>query len=590
VNTLATLTWKVGGTQGEGIDSTGDIFATTLNRLGYYLFTYRHFMSLIKGGHTNYKVRVAESPVRYHGDDLDILVAFDQRTIDENVYELTEDGVLIYDSSKLKSPVIPDGIQVKLCPVPVTDMAKELGSPIMKNMVASGVSAAIVGLSADAFDSLIEERFGKKGESVVESNKAAVRAGFEFAMERYGVLKQLPNPQPADDGGGHLFISGNEAVGLGALAAGCRFLAAYPITPATEIMYTALAHFPKYGGKVLQAEDEIAACIMAIGANYAGVRAMTSTSGPGLSLMQEAIGLAGISETPLVIVDVMRGGPGTGLPTKTEQSDLNELVYGSHGEIPRIVLTPSTVEECFYYTAEAFNLAEKYQCPVIVATDLYLGMSKQSVPVGAIDFEKVTIDRGELISDEELLALTPGEYRRYAVTESGISKRSIPGQKNGRFVAMSNEHDEGANEEIEDPETRVQQMAKRMRKLDAFDPSALGVEYDGPETTEWTLVGFGSTRAQIGEAVKHLQVKGVKVGHLQIKVVKPFPDALVKRYLSGAERILVVENNATGQLAELIRARVGFHDKIQSCLKFSGDPFTVEEILAHCKLEQGVGL
>ncbi|BCU82305.1 2-oxoglutarate ferredoxin oxidoreductase subunit alpha [Polycladomyces abyssicola] len=587
---MATLTWKVGGAQGEGIDSTGDIFATTLNRLGYYLFTYRHFMSLIKGGHTNYKVRVAESPVRYHGDDLDILVAFDQRTIDENAHELTEDSVLIYDSGKLKSLVIPDGIQVKLCPVPVTDMAKELGSPIMKNMVASGVSAAIVGLSADAFDSLIEERFGKKGDSVVESNKAAVRAGFEFTMERYGVLKQLPNPQPADDGGGHLFISGNEAVGLGALAAGCRFLAAYPITPATEIMYTALAHFPRYGGKVLQAEDEIAACIMAIGANYAGVRAMTSTSGPGISLMQEAIGLAGISETPLVIVDVMRGGPGTGLPTKTEQSDLNELVYGSHGEIPRIVLTPSTVEECFYYTAEAFNLAEKYQCPVIVATDLYLGMSKQSVPVGAIDFEKVTIDRGELISDEELLALAPGEYRRYAVTESGISKRSIPGQKNGRFVAMSNEHDEGANEEIEDPETRVQQMAKRMRKLNAFDPSVLSVEYDGPETTKWTLVGFGSTRAQIGEAVKHLQDKGVKVGHLQIKVVKPFPDALVKRYLSGAERILVVENNATGQLAELIRARVGFHDRIQSCLKFSGDPFTVEEILAHCKLEQGVGL
>ncbi|MDN4594915.1 2-oxoacid:acceptor oxidoreductase subunit alpha [Polycladomyces subterraneus] len=585
---MATLTWKVGGAQGEGIDSTGDIFATTLNRLGYYLFAYRHFMSLIKGGHTNYKVRVADHPVGYHGDDLDILIAFDQRTIDENAHELTEDSVLIYDSGKLKSPVIPDG--VKLCPVPVTNMAKDLGSPIMKNMVAGGVSAAIVGLSADAFDSLIEERFGKKGESMVQSNKAAVRAGFEFAMERYGVLKQLPNPQPAEDGGGHLFLSGNEAVGLGALAAGCRFLAAYPITPATEIMYTALAHFPKYGGKVLQAEDEIAACIMAIGANYAGVRAMTSTSGPGLSLMQEAIGLAGISETPLVIVDVMRGGPGTGLPTKTEQSDLNELVYGSHGEIPRIVLTPSTVEECFYYTAKAFNLAEKYQCPVIVATDLYLGMSKQSVPVGAIDFEKVTIDRGELISEEELLALGPGEYRRYAVTESGISKRSIPGQKYGRFVAMSNEHDEGANEEIEDPETRVQQMAKRMRKLDAFDPSALGVEYDGSETTELTLVGFGSTRAQIGEAVKQLRENGVKVGHLQIKVVKPFPDAMVKRYLSGAERILVVENNATGQLAELIRARVGFHNKIQSCLKFSGDPFTVEEILAHCKLEQEVGM
>src|SRR5690606_22149454 len=477
---------------------------------------------------------------------------------------------------------------IRLCPVPVTEMAKEVGSPIMKNMIACGVSAGLVGLSPDAFDSLIEDRFGKKGEQVVAKNKEAVKKGYDYALAHFGQLKKLPDPEPEEDGGGHLFLSGNEAVALGALAAGCRFLAAYPITPATEIMYAALAHFPRFGGKVIQAEDEIAACIMAIGANYAGVRAMTSTSGPGISLMQEAIGLAGITETPLVVVDVMRGGPGTGLPTKTEQSDLNELLYGSHGEIPRIVLTPTSVEECFRYTAEAFNLAEKYQCPVIVATDMFLGMSKQSVPVDAIDFSSISIDRGELISDEELAQMAQGAYRRSTVTESGISKRSIPGQKNGRFVALSNEHDDGAIEEIEDPQTRVEQMSKRMRKLKSFDADAIGYSYDGPETTEWTLVGFGSTAAQIQEAVAGLRSRGIRTGHLQLRVLNPFPDESVKRILEGAERMLVAENNATGLLAERIRARVGFHDNIASYLKFSGDPSTVKEILGHVHQEERV--
>lgn len=585
------LTWKVGGAQGEGIDSTGDIFAMTLNRKGHYLFAYRHFMSLIKGGHTNFKARIAPGKLGYHGDGLDVLIAFDQKTIDYNWHELNEDAVLIYDSSRIKSPSIPeDKPNVHLCPVPVTNMAKEVGSPIMKNMVACGVSAAIVGLQPDIFDTLIQDRFGKKGEKVVESNKTAIKAGFDYAMEHYGVLKSVPEPVVEKDGGGHLFLSGNEAVSMGALFAGCRFLAAYPITPATEILYWALAHWPKYGGKIVQAEDEIAACIMAIGANYAGTRAMTSTSGPGLSLMQEAIGLAGISETPLVIVDVMRGGPGTGLPTKTEQSDLNELIYGSHGEIPRIVLTPSTVEECFSFTIEAFNLAEKYQCPVIVATDLFLGMSKQSINVDDIDLENIDINRGHILTDEELAEIEARAYQRYKVTESGISPRTIPGQKNGMFTALSNEHSEGSPVEIEDPETRKLMMDKRMKKLNDFDLGDRAYEYHGPEETDVTLVGFGSTVSQMKEAAASLKAKGLRVGRLTVKVVKPFPDAPVKKLLHGAEKIVVVENNATGQFAELLKQRVGFHDKITNCLKYDGDPFTVKEILDHCEQFKGVAV
>lgn len=583
------LTWKVGGAQGEGIDSTGEIFAMTLNRRGHYIFAYRHFMSLIKGGHTNFKVRVASDKVGYHGDGLDVLIAFDQKTIDYNWHELNENAVLIYDSSRIKSPSIPeDKPGVSQCPVPVTDMAKEVGSAIMKNMVACGVSAAIVGLKPDIFDTLIQDRFGKKGEKIVESNKTAIKAGYDYAMEHFGVLKSVPQATREKDGGGHVFLSGNEAISMGALFAGCRFLAAYPITPATEILYWALAHWPKYGGKIVQAEDEIAACIMAIGANYAGTRAMTSTSGPGLSLMQEAIGLAGISETPLVIVDVMRGGPGTGLPTKTEQSDLNELMYGSHGEIPRIVLTPSTVEECFDFTIQAFNLAEKYQCPVIVASDLFLGMSKQSLNVDDIDLEHIEIDRGDILTDEQLAALEERAYQRYKITESGISPRTIPGQKNGMFTALSNEHSEGSPVEIEDPETRKRMMDKRMKKLNDFDFGERAYEYDGPEETDITLAGFGSTVSQMKEAQAILEREGLKVGRLTVKVVKPFPDEAVKRVLQGAGNIVVVENNATGQFADLLKQRVGFHDKISNCLKYDGDPFTVKEILDHCEQFKGV--
>ena len=583
------LTWKVGGAQGEGIDSTGEIFAMTLNRRGHYIFAYRHFMSLIKGGHTNFKVRVASDKAGYHGDGLDVLIAFDQKTIDYNWHELNENAVLIYDSSRIKSPSIPeDKPGVSLCPVPVTDMAKEVGSAIMKNMVACGVSAAVVGLKPDIFDTLIQDRFGKKGEKIVESNKSAIKAGYDYAMKQFGVLKSVPEATLEKDGGGHVFLSGNEAISMGALFAGCRFLAAYPITPATEILYWALAHWPKYGGKIVQAEDEIAACIMAIGANYAGTRAMTSTSGPGLSLMQEAIGLAGISETPLVIVDVMRGGPGTGLPTKTEQSDLNELMYGSHGEIPRIVLTPSTVEECFDFTIQAFNLAEKYQCPVIVASDLFLGMSKQSLSVDDIDLEHIEIDRGNILTDEQLAALEERAYQRYKITETGISPRTIPGQKNGMFTALSNEHSEGSPVEIEDPETRKRMMDKRMKKLNDFDFGERAYEYDGPEETDITLAGFGSTVSQMKEAQAILEREGLKVGRLTVKVVKPFPDEAVKRVLQGAGNIVVVENNATGQFADLLKQRVGFHDKISNCLKYDGDPFTVKEILDHCEQFKGV--
>lgn len=576
MNNLKDLKWKVGGAQGEGIDSTGEIFAITLNRMGYYLFAYRHFMSLIKGGHTNYKVRIASQPVHYHGDDLDILLAFDQRTIDENFHELKDGSILIYDSSKLKEAKIPDqGKKVNVCPIPIYDIAQQLGNSIMKNMVAAGASCAAVGLEPSVFHEVIEGIFQKKGENIINANKEAIKKGYDYYKENFNFKLELPEKTGKPNK--NLFMTGNEGIGLGALTAGCRFLAAYPITPATEIMYNALAHFPRFGGKIIQAEDEIAACLMAIGGNYAGVRSMTSTSGPGLSLMMEALGLAGISETPLVIVDVQRGGPATGLPTKTEQSDLNEMIYGSHGEIPRIVITPTTAEEAFYYIQHAFNLAEKYQCPVIVGTDMFMGMSKKSI--SDLDFGKIKINRDEIISDEELQKIEKGMFKRYNLeTKTGISPRSIPGQKNGRYVALGNEHEE-TGYEIEDPETRVKMMDKRMRKLKHFDPSEIGIYFSGEDQFDILLIGFGSTFAQIDEAYQELKEKGEKVAHLQVKVVYPFPRKIVGEQIQKAAKVFVVDHNATGQLRQLIQKEVGYHEKLTSILKYDGNPFSVREIV-----------
>jgi 2-oxoglutarate ferredoxin oxidoreductase subunit alpha len=580
---LQDLTWKVGGAQGEGIDSTGEIFATTLNRMGYYVFSYRHFMSLIKGGHTNYKVRVSDQPVRYHGDSLDVFIVFDQRSIDENLHELTDDSIVIYDPKDFDAKV-PEGLNLKLCPIPMSEIAKDVGNVIVKNMVACGASAAIVGLSLSGFDSVVQDRFGKKGENIIKSNKEALQRGYDYCMEHYGQLKKLPLRSGTE---GHYFMSGNEATGVGALMGGCRFLAQYPITPATEVMYWLLENMPKYGGKIIQAEDEIAACIMAIGANYAGARAMTATSGPGFSLMMEALGFAGISETPLVIVDVQRGGPSTGLPTKVEQSDLNEMLYGSHGEIPRIVLIPSTIEECREFMERAFNLAAHYQCPVIVGSDLYLGMSKQSISVDQFDVNHIDIDRGAMISDGELAELEKGAYKRFEITASGISPRAIPGQKNGVFVATSNEHDENRYE-IEDPEMRNAMMKKRDRKLATFDASDWGIEFNGSGKEEIVLVGFGSTYAQLSEARQVLQANGIEVSHLHLKALMPFPDNQVKKLLQGAHHILIIENNLTGQVAQLVRQRVGFHDRIHQLNKFDGNPLTVKEIVNEAKKLQGV--
>ncbi|WP_436871803.1 2-oxoacid:acceptor oxidoreductase subunit alpha [Mammaliicoccus sciuri] len=566
------ISWKVGGQQGEGIESTGEIFATAMNRQGYYLYGYRHFSSRIKGGHTNNKIRVSSKPVRAISDDLDILIAFDQETIEVNYHEMLEGSIIIADEKA--KPQNPEDSKAQLVSLPFTGVAKELGTALMKNMVAVGATCAVMDLDTKVFESLIKDLFGKKGESVVDLNIQALNEGYRLMSEQMDDLQSEHTLEPTDSEG-HLFMIGNDAIGLGAVAAGVRFMAAYPITPASEIMEYMIDRLPALGGTVIQTEDEIAACTMAIGSNYAGVRSFTSSAGPGLSLMMESIGLSGMTETPLVIVNTQRGGPSTGLPTKQEQSDLMQMIYGTHGDIPKIVLAPTSASDAFYLTVEAFNLAEEYQCPVILLSDLQLSLGKQTVE--SLDYSKVEIRRGALVEGDLEKQEDKAYFKRYALTDSGISPRILPGTKGGIHHVTGVEHDE-EGKPSESAENRQKQMDKRMRKTAQLlidEPVESNEKY---EEADILYVGFISTAGAIEEAISRLDQQNVKVNHIQIRQLHPFPTDVVQEALNKAKKVVVAEHNYQGQLSNIIKMNINHQNKIINQTKYDGTPFLPHEI------------
>ena len=567
------VSWKVGGQQGEGIESTGEIFATAMNRKGYYLYGYRHFSSRIMGGHTNSKIRVSTTPVHAISDDLDILIAFDQETIELNHHEMREDSVIIADSKA--KPEKPDNCRAQLIDLPFTATAKELGTAKMKNMVAIGATCAVMDLDISGFETLITNMFTKKGDKVVELNIEALNEGYRLMNEQ---LNNVDADFILDktDGKPHLYMIGNDAIGLGALSAGSRFMAAYPITPASEIMEYMIENLPKVGGTVVQTEDEIAAANMAIGSNYAGVRAFTASAGPGLSLMMEAIGLSGMTETPFVVINTQRGGPSTGLPTKQEQSDLMQMIYGTHGDIPKIVVAPTDAEDAFYLTMEAFNLAEQYQCPVIVLSDLQLSLGKQTVE--QLDYNKIEINRGDIIqSDIEREENDKTYFKRYALTESGVSPSPIPGVKGGIHHVTGVEHnEEGKTSEAAD--NRQQQMDKRMRKTENLliqNPVEADVQH---ETADILYLGFISTKGAIQEGKSRLESQNIKVNHIQIRQLHPFPSETIQKEVDKASKVVVVEHNYQGQLANILKMNVNLGDKLVNQTKYDGTPFLPHEI------------
>lgn len=569
---LHQLSWKVGGQQGEGIESTGEIFSTAMNRLGYHLYGYRHFSSRIKGGHTNNKITVRPTTVSSIADDLDILVAFDQETIDVNYKELTEKSIILADAKF--EPVNPEDSKAPLFAVPFTEIATELGTSLMKNMVAIGATAALLNLDATVFQSVVDEIFGRKGEEVVQKNLEAIARGREAVAQQIGERVGSWQLAPAD-GKRRLFMIGNDAIAFGALAAGVRFMAAYPITPASEIMEYLIKKLPKFGGAVIQTEDEIAAATMAIGANYGGVRSFTASAGPGLSLMMEAIGLSGMTEQPLVVVDTQRGGPSTGLPTKQEQSDLMAMLYGTHGEIPKVVIAPSTGEEAFYDTIQAFNIAEEMQCPVILVTDLQLSLGKQTVE--PFDYNKVEIRRGKIVEGDIEQSPTKDYFKRYENTEDGISPRVFPGTPNGIHHVTGVEHDE-TGKPSEATGNRRDQMDKRFRKLEKLQFDTPVYKNAPHEQADVLLVGFNSTRGAIEEVQEKLNAEGIKANHAHVRLIFPFPVEEMAPLVQHAKKVIVVENNMTGQLANILKMNVGGHQKVESLTKYDGTPFLPREL------------
>jgi len=573
------LNWAIGGEAGDGIDSTGKIFAQALSRAGRHVFTSKDFASRIRGGYTAYKIRTDTERVQSVVDRLDVLIALTQRTVDENLDELHAGSVVIYDGERSWEAEVPG--EVVGVDVPLKRLAEEAGGAIMRNVVALGAAAAITDFPLTCLDEALEKRFGDKGEQIVAGNREAARLGAEYVREEYSGLDDR-----IDDYGheyhlertdaDYVLLNGDEAIGMGALAAGCRFYAGYPITPATDVMEYLKGRIERYGGSVVQAEDELAAINLALGAARGGARAMTATSGPGIDLMTETFGLVATSETPLVIADVMRSGPSTGMPTKQEQGDLDMLLYGGHGEVPRFVLAPTTIAECFHKTVEAFNLAEKYQTPVYLVADLSLAVTEQTYDPGEFDMDAVEIERGRIVDDDEVEEWLDGQgrFRPHADTEDGISPRALPGTVDGAHMSTGLEHDE-LGRRTEDADVRVRQVDKRNRKVDTareredWSPREFGVP--GADTL---VVSWGSNEGAILEAMTLLEDRGIDVRFVSVPYL--FPRADLSEAVAAAERTAVVECNATGQFADVLEHDV--LERVDRINKYTGVRFKADEL------------
>ncbi len=563
---------KIGGEAGQGMQTINHTLAHVFTRGGLHVFAIQDYQSRIRGGHNFSELRIKDSPVFAITYGINLLIALNKETIDLHKGELHEGGVIIYDGEKIKTEA-----HSSLLSVPLDRFAMESGNRLYGNSVAAGAALGLLGYDFEPLAGVLRDVFGKKG-TVAEDNVKAARAGYDFTKKNGSAQFQW-KLRPSSDKR-RLLISGNEALPLGALAAGCKFMSAYPMTPSTGVMTYLAGKAMEWGMIVEQAEDEIAAITMAIGASFAGVRAMTATSGGGFCLMVEGLGLAGMTETPIVVVEGQRPGPAIGLPTRTEQSDLEFVLHASHGEFPRAVLAPGTAEEAFYAVAKAFNLAEKYQTPVIVMSDQHLADSYWTID--NLDISRVTIDRGQLLQPEDTEKLIG--YKRHAITDSGISPRALAGYPGITVVTDSDEHDEEGHL-TEDTELRTRMVLKRMRKQIGLTQEIGPPRFYGASNPEILLVGWGSTYGAIREAVDLLQFTsggGKKVGMMHLSEIWPFLSEVVSSALESSRACYVVENNATGQLARLIRRETG-KTVTGRILKFDGLPFSPEYIIEGMK-------
>jgi 2-oxoglutarate/2-oxoacid ferredoxin oxidoreductase subunit alpha len=561
-------TIRIGGEAGQGVQTIGDTLAKVFARAGYHAFIHQDYESRIRGGHNFYQIRVSEKPVASSKDRMDIVIALDRPSIANNRDRLTEGGMIVYDSSILKEEHEGD----RFLDVPFVDLAtKDGGGRIMANTVATGAVLGMLGMDLDIFATVIGDLFEKKGPKTIEENQRAAERGRDFAVANCkGCAFKAP---PV--GAAHMLIDGNTAIGLGALVSGCRFYTAYPMTPSTGVLNFMAAKSEEYGVAVEQAEDEIAAINMAIGASFAGVRSMTGTAGGGFALMVEGVSLAAMTETPVVILVGQRPAPATGLPTRTEQGDLLFVLHAGHGEFPRLLFAPGSPEQAFYLTNKAFDLACKYQIPAFILTDQYLADSQWTYP--GFDLSRVVYTDYRL---REPQTNGPNDYKRYAHTDSGVSPFAVPGRSNRLVVADSDEHDEEGHL-TEDGEIRRRMVEKRLlRKFPSLKAEISPPFFYGSREPDTVLVGWGSTYGVLREATDHLARQG-KVALLHFSEIFPFPDTDKFDYLNllrQARRTICVENNATSQFARLMRMETG-HTFTSTINRYDGRPWLLETIL-----------
>ncbi|MGA7922591.1 MAG: 2-oxoacid:acceptor oxidoreductase subunit alpha [Thermoplasmata archaeon] len=580
---MGEITIRVGGAAGDGIASVGETIARSLSRMGLHVHGLNSYQSVIRGGHVWFQARASTERIYSQGDRCDVLYALNRETVEVHRSTLSEGGTLVYDPEKfaVSDGELPAGTHALA--VPTLELARKYTTQsILQNAVGLGATCFLSGISPDVLRTALADSFGKKTGEVVDWNLGASAAGYQFAESHASVNDRAVHPT----GPAKLLLTGNQAIALGAAAAGVKFLAQYPMTPASTIMHWLAAHSSDLGIVVKQAEDELGAINMAIGASFGGVRAMTATSGGGFSLMVEALGMAGMCEVPLVVVESQRAGPSTGLPTKTEQGDLNLMLGAGQGEFPRAILAPSDPKEAFDAMVDAFRLAEEFQTPVLVASDLYL-----SENFG-------TIDRGDINLDVPLSSLftvesNGHEFKRYAITESGVSPRSIPGQPGLQFVAGSDEHDERGHL-VSDVRSgipqwvneRTRMMDKRMRKLKGLASASSPPRREGPSDAELTFVAWGSTVGPVRDAMIELTRRGHTTNLIHVSTVFPLHTETLSSQLQEARHLLLVEANYSGQLGRLIRAETG-HDLPSKFLKYDGEPFYPNEIVLRTLEEIG---
>ncbi len=611
------LIWRIAGGSGDGIDSTSQNFTKALMRSGLNVFTHRHYPSRIRGGHTYVEVRAADHEVKSRGDGYNFLLALgdsfarnpqasgeayygneEAKPLSENLDELREGGVIVYDEGLLDPDEIEDFDERveendwHVYPLNLRELAREHGREIMRNTAGVAATAALIGMSTDIFEELMGDTMS--GE-MLDTNITVLEEAYE-QVEGMEHSHDIEVPTGSHDET-QVLLNGSHGVAYGALDEGCRFIAGYPMTPWTDVFTIMTQHLPNVGGISEQVEDEIAAASLAIGAAHAGVKAMSGSSGGGFALMSEPLGLAEMTETPIVLVEAMRAGPSTGMPTKPEQADLEHILYTSQGDSNRVVFAPGTVAEAYEQSREAFRVAYEYQIPTVIVIDQKLSGELMNVSEDFFDREP-NPDLGSVLTEDEISEAAhhaSGTFNRFQHDpENGVSPRTIPGQKEGRFLASGNEHTPQGHIE-ESPDNRVAQVDRRTRKLEAIrtdlDEKDDSHQTDyGPEDADHGILVWGSQQGTVEEAIDRLNEQGHSVKMLGVSDLMPYPKAEVTEFLESVDECLVVEMNVTAQFRGLTQKELGrFGEKMSSLLKYNGNPFEPAEIVEGFEIQVNGG-